>query len=164
MIESQLEAAAKQTADHLVNKFLQKTEQEVASQLKRTSLKLPTELQGGLFEVDLMEYPKLNLSRHRVLNRDPSQYFGVAVDWPPPVIANIPELMGVLGLGFLSPLTDRVRLLVDGKLFVHSVSGLWFHIFGVEMILPDGKLKRLNQIRPSLERDPNMIRFLEGLQ
>lgn len=92
------------------------------------------------FEVDQRNFPRLNLTHHKLLNRNPAAYFGCQIKWPAPVQVDIPTFMGQIQHPRLAPFTQKLRVLADGNLYLKAVSGAWVHVFGAKLDRHLGRL------------------------
>lgn len=113
--------------------------------------------------IDRANPRRLDLERCRLLNFNPSAYFGLPVPWSPPARFNVAQFMHRYGLDYLAPYTERLRLTTDGRVNVLSSSRLWFQLFGIgyDLSQPKAPLRVTNAVRPQLIENPQLTQFLE---
>jgi hypothetical protein len=163
--DEQIYQAADGLAERLVSTFWQRFESQVQSGLSQNQLPVPKELRLTPFEVDQRNFPRLNLTHHKLLNRNPSAYFGCEVKWPAPVQVDIPTFMAQIQHPRLAPFTQKLRVLADGSLYLKAVSGAWVHVFGAKLDWNrlDNPLCQTNKFRLSEAKEPQLIQFLEAI-
>jgi hypothetical protein len=107
---------------------------------------------------------RLDLERCRLLNYNPSAYFGRRVAWDPPARFNVAQFMIRCKLPELAPYTEVLRLTTDGKVQIRSASKLWFRLFGVGYnFAKPNPLTFTDIVRPEQIKNTQLIQFLELL-